>query len=735
MKKWIVSLVAVIMALCMIPVSLAESAPVYLALGDSISTGYGLAEGEKGFAEIVAEINGYTLINRAINGNVAPGILAQLADPAVLTDVAKADVITITCGGNDLMALLFQMMAEVYNANVPDAMASLKVKPEEVITIMANAEDPRQQALMMAAQTAIAGNAETGTAPLVQSDAMKNGITSYLQTLGVVMQTIRTANPDVTIIMATQYNPYGWFDGEYAALSQGVNAGVMALNKFIGEYAAVMGYKVADVYTAFAASEANLMNASMEPLNLDVHPNAAGHAVIAECFNAVLNPAAGEIDKMALLKDATIYTMPMMMVKATEIKVTNTEEASWTQAPINQLVKVPVLADAAAKDVVTPNVDTIYTQAMIDLYQDAVVLKLPKTDRFSIMQFMDAYTSTITIIDCMSFENDSETFLLTGPFWKGEVPEGMTQVKCPSNMVWMLGRTICSDFEDSANVRAIQKEMDMYTLSAHLNGTAAEKPKGEFVEAENFIPRNFVLSRTMEQYFDIANQLMLLNPPAAADAEMIAKLAAIGVGPGLDFDPSIFGTEEEVAALWAQNIQATFMQVTIDAAPFAVKNGPWQMSGYPLGIWGTEYGYRAAVSIVALGANPVDMAVYPNTATDSAGEALSGLNKYIIHIDADAFPPTHENGFWSITAYNDVNYLIDNEIDRYAIKNNTPYVLNEDGSLDIYVQAEKPTDEKQLANWLPVSDAAFQIYLRVYLPTDAVLNNEWVMPSITRVVE
>jgi len=138
------------------------------------------------------------------------------------------------------------------------------------------------------------------------------------------------------------------------------------------------------------------------------------------------------VDKNALLRDAMIYTMPLMMVKATEIKVTNTEAASWTQAPINQLVKVPVLADAAAKDVVTPNVDTIYTQAMIDLLQDAVVLKLPRTDRFSIMQFMDAYTSTITIIDCMAFENESETFLLTGPFWQGEVPEGMTQVKCPS---------------------------------------------------------------------------------------------------------------------------------------------------------------------------------------------------------------------------------------------------------------------------------------------------------------
>jgi len=441
------------------------------------------------------------------------------------------------------------------------------------------------------------------------------------------------------------------------------------------------------------------------------------------------------VDKNALLKDAVIYTLPLMMIKATEIKVTNTETASWTQAPINQLVKVPVLADAAAKDVVTPNVDTIYTQAMIDLLNDAVVLKLPKTDRFSIMQFMDAYTSTITIIDCMTFENDSKTFLLTGPFWQGEVPEGMTQVKCPSNMVWMLGRTICADFEDSANVRAIQAQMDMYTLSAHLNGTASDKPKGEFVEAENFIPRNFVLSRTMEEYFDIANKLMLANPPAAADAEFVAKLAAINVGPGMDFDPSVFGTKEEVAALWAQNIQAVFAQVTVDAARFAVKNGPWQMSGYPLGLWGTEYGYRAAVSIVALGANPIDMAVYPNTATDSEGNALSGENKYIIHIDADAFPPTHENGFWSITAYNEVNYLIDNEIDRYAIKNNTLYVPNEDGSLDIYVQAEKPTDEKQLANWLPVSEGAFQLYLRVYLPQDNVLNNEWVMPSIVKVVE
>ena len=58
-------------------------------------------------------------------------------------------------------------------------------------------------------------------------------------------------------------------------------------------------------------------------------------------------------------------------------------------------------------------------------------------------------------------------------------------------------------------------------------------------------------------------------------------------------------------------------------------------------------------------------------------------------------------------------------------------MVNEDGSPDIYVQTERPIDEKQLANWLPINNSAFQLYLRVYLPQDSVLNNEWVMPSIT----
>ena len=286
----IVSLILVMsMLLSLIP-AFAEEQPVYVALGDSITTGYGLAEGEPCFAKIVADANGYLLINHAVNGNTAVGILAQMADPAVLADIASAAVITITCGGNDLMGLLYQQMASVYNAVIPETMAALKVKPEEITRIMANVEDPRQQMLMLAAKTVLEGNAEMGITPFVQSDAMINGITTYLQNMGAIMAGIRKVNPDATIIVATQYNPYSSFDGLYSSLNRGMNMGAMALSKYISDYSALLGYQIADVYTAFAASTENLMNACMEPLNLDFHPNAAGHVVIADTVNAVLNP-------------------------------------------------------------------------------------------------------------------------------------------------------------------------------------------------------------------------------------------------------------------------------------------------------------------------------------------------------------------------------------------------------------------------------------------------------------
>ena len=66
------------------------------------------------------------------------------------------------------------------------------------------------------------------------------------------------------------------------------------------------------------------------------------------------------------------------------------------------------------------------------------------------------------------------------------------------------------------------------------------------------------------------------------------------------------------------------------------------------------------VALVGLGANTVDVAIYPKTAVDETGAALTGEKKYTLHFET--LPPTLEGGFWSVTAYGEDDFLIDNSI-------------------------------------------------------------------------
>lgn len=263
------------------PVAQAEE-KVYLALGDSITTGYGLSANEKGFADLIAEKNGYKLVNRAVNGATTADVLALLEQQSVLNTVAQADLITLTCGGNDLMGLLFMQSAAVYNT-----MSSEQINPGDAYAILNNPNDPRQAALMYALQSMLMG---TETSPgLVDSPVMAAALIVYGNQLNAVIEKLRTVNPDATIIVSTQYNPFQFFTGDYVPFGQIVGKAVQKLSAVIADNAETAGYLVADAYSAFAAGSENLCCASMQPFNPDPHPNALGHIVLADCFQQIID--------------------------------------------------------------------------------------------------------------------------------------------------------------------------------------------------------------------------------------------------------------------------------------------------------------------------------------------------------------------------------------------------------------------------------------------------------------
>lgn len=254
----------------------------HLALGDSITTGYGLENAKKEcFANLLADELGFYLVNRAVNGNTTSGLMKQLAQPDIQKDVKNAYLITITIGGNDMLALFYDAIINTYNT-LSGGAAPLNLS--DVGAIMSNPQDQRQTVLMMCAQTVLLGNSDLGMPSFMESDAFKAGLDAYVQALKDIVKIIHEINPGVQVIVATQYNPYAPFTGPLAALNAGFDAGVRQLNQVITQNATAGRYAVTDVYAAFSAAQENLYNACMEPLNLDIHPNAAGHKVIFESF-------------------------------------------------------------------------------------------------------------------------------------------------------------------------------------------------------------------------------------------------------------------------------------------------------------------------------------------------------------------------------------------------------------------------------------------------------------------
>ena len=427
-----------------------------------------------------------------------------------------------------------------------------------------------------------------------------------------------------------------------------------------------------------------------------------------------------------LVRQAYIFSFPLVLMNETLTVGTNTEEAVNGKAPVNQISHARGLANAAFRQVVTPNVDTLYSQIFFNLSEDAVVIQKPAVDRYLSFQVMNAWSDTVAVLGTGADTQEERTYLLTGPDFAGEVPEGMTQIPVSTDIGWIIGRTLCYGPEDLDNIYAIQGEMDVCTLALWQSGD--ERPKGTCLPENDGVPFQRAVTMGPKAFFDEVNDLLVRNPAYPEDAEVIEAFSAIGIGPGLTFDPAVLG--ENAGERWTEMLSNLAAELTQSAGKFLVNNGAFRFMGKPISHFGQEYDYRALVAIGGFGANPVDVAVYMKAGLDDAGETLSGESSYILHFEPDALPPVEENGFWSITAYGDDDFLIDNPLNRYAINDRSEFELNEDGSLDIILQADQP--EKHVSNWLPTGTGGFHLFMRIYLPQETVTDGTWQAPSLNR---
>jgi len=379
---------------------------------------------------------------------------------------------------------------------------------------------------------------------------------------------------------------------------------------------------------------------------------------------------------------------------------------------------------ASDHSVVRMNLDTLYSWAWLDLSEGPMVLTIPDTgDRYYLMPMLDAWTNVIASPGKRTGIK-SGNFVITGPGWKGDLPEGMKAYKSPTSMVWIIGRTQANGPKDYPAVHKIQDGYKITPLSAW--GTDYTAPAGVVDPDMNTDPPIKQLeAMSTTEFFNTLTKLMIENPASAEDAPALKKLAMIGVVPGQEFelsklDPTIAKALENVVPMALGKLKT---------APLAAPVNGWEVPPAKVGAAGTDYGLRAVVAMIGLGANITADAIYPNAFEDAAGNKLNGANNYVLHFDKGETPPT--NSFWSLTMYNAESFFVENPLDRYNIAGWMPLQYNDDGSLDIYIQKDSPGKAKE-SNWLPAAAGAFSVTLRVYWPEESMIDGSWKTPGIKK---
>ena len=423
-------------------------------------------------------------------------------------------------------------------------------------------------------------------------------------------------------------------------------------------------------------------------------------------------------DVRTIARDAYIYGYPLVLMGVTK-------QIATAASSGGQFVHMLSGPTPVFRIVVAPNGDTRYSSAWVDLSTEPQVLHVPDAGgRYFVAQVMDAWTDVILDPTPRIANSAPGNYVLVGPSWKGTVVAGQRVVRSSTNDVWILARTRATPDDPAEAITAIQQQYSIVPLSRF--GDASYEPPRRILREPNVptgpTPPSLVDAMTADVFFARLAAALGKNPPRAADAPTVERLARIGVTPGAPFDVvSLDATRRAQLENGVRDARALLDRYDAPSVPH-VNGWRWTTN---TGRFGTDYTYRAFIAQTLLAANLPEDAVYPETSVDANGKPLIGERRYALHFDRAQLPPAR--AFWSLTLYSPDHYLVPNAIARYTLRD-TNLKRNADGSIDVTIQHDAPPGDQ--TNWLPAPAGPFVVTLRMYWPLPPGLDGTYRVPAI-----
>ena len=440
--------------------------------------------------------------------------------------------------------------------------------------------------------------------------------------------------------------------------------------------------------------------------------------------NATVTPEEARV----IAKEAYTYGYPLVdnyrVMYSYYIDKTDSDyKATW-----NQVTNIPNVYTPKDIAVQTPNSDTPYSWAGLDLRAEPIILSVPRVEakRWYSIMFTDTYTFNFDYAGTRTTGNEAANFMVVGPDWKGDTPKGIKKVvRSETDFISAIYRTQLLNPADIDNVIKVQEGYKVQTLSSYLGMDApAAAPAVSWIK-----PLTKEAQKTSLEFFNIVNFVLNYSSTAPSEAELMKRFAKIGVGRGLTLNVAKLSPKiKKAIELGRSDALADFAAGTKDLGEGKITAGDLfgtrkYMNNNYLNRW---------LGTIGIYGNSKQAAMYPVYTFDSDGNSLSGASKYTLTFAKGELPPVH--AFWSLTMYGlPKSLLVENPLNRYLI--NSPMLPNmkksSDGSLTLYIQHESPGKALE-SNWLPAAKGAFAMYMRLYWPKESAIDGSWKAPLLQK---
>ena len=444
--------------------------------------------------------------------------------------------------------------------------------------------------------------------------------------------------------------------------------------------------------------------------------------------------AARQAQARAIGLSAFVYGYPLVESMRTcrlQTEAAAAHSGSTAAAPIDSLHRSARPWTDQDRDVVTPANDLLYATGWIHLGDGPRLLTVPSSaahaGRYFVLALYDAYTENFENLGPRNCAAEGETVVLVGP--GGAVPDalaGQRVLRCPTDLVWLVGRVLAGDESDWPAARALQAAIGLQPAPGTATGRrprAVQDWTGAPVDAmAACFEQGRPAAEVAPQFF--ANFCLALAdaPGRTEDQGLLAWFGQAGLvrwtGAGA------WAWEGLDASQRAGLVEGFAEAVALVAAAARSRSArPWVLASRA-GRYASDYLTRALTAYIGLGALSTTEALYGAGHFDSEGAPLDGQRCYQLRFAAGEMPPA--DAFWSITLYDADRFLYPNAAHRHAIGDRTPGLQREaDGRLLIDFGHAPPA---RTANWLPTPAGPFYLVLRLYHPREGV--RSWRIPAL-----